>query len=194
LFFAVFAVTAALGGLVQINPVWLYGPFEPQQVTSPAQPDWWMGWVEGALRLFPAWETRSFGFEIPNPFFPAVLLPGITFGLLYAWPFLEARFTKDREPHHLLDRARDHPVRTALGVATLAFYLVLFFAASNDLVAKWFAISVEDVTLIYRILVLVLPALLGWATYRVMKALSFSGVERFREMPLAALRLKEPSG
>ena len=64
---------------MQINPVWLYGPFEPQQVTSPAQPDWWMGWVEGALRLFPAWEIRAFGFEIPNPFFPAVLLPGITF-------------------------------------------------------------------------------------------------------------------
>ena len=187
-----FAVTAALGGLVQINPVWLYGPFEPQQVTSPAQPDWWMGWVEGALRLFPAWETRAFGFEIPNPFFPAVLLPGVTFALLYAWPFLEARFTGDREPHHLLDRARDHPVRTALGVATLAFYTVLFFAASNDLVAKWFAIAVEDVTLIYQILTFALPVVLGWGTYRLMKALAYSGVDRFRDMPLKAFRLKEP--
>ena len=194
LFFAVFAVTAALGGLVQINPVWLYGPFEPQQVTSPAQPDWWMGWVEGALRLFPDWEIRAFGYEIPNPFFPAVLLPGITFGLLYAWPFLEARFTKDRDPHHLLDRARDHPVRTALGIATLTFYTVLFLAASNDLVAKWFAVAVEDVTLIYQLLLLVLPAMFGWGTYRLMKALAYSGVERFREMPLSALRSKGPSG
>ena len=115
LFLAVFAVTALLGGLVQINPVWLYGPFRPEQVSSPAQPDWYMGWVEGALRLMPAWELRAFGYEIPNPFFPAVLLPGITFLLLYAWPFLEARFTKDLEPHHLLDRARDHPARTAVG-------------------------------------------------------------------------------
>lgn len=194
LFFVVFGVAAALGGLVQINPVWLYGPFEPQQVTSPAQPDWWMGWLEGALRLFPNWEIRAWGFEIPNPFFPAVLLPGITFGLLYMWPFLEARFSKDREPHHLLDRARDHPVRTALGVATFAFYAVLFFAASNDLVAKWFSVPVETVTNVYRVLLFGLPLVLGYATRGLLRALASSGVDRFRDMPLTALLSKHPPG
>ncbi len=188
LFFAVFAVCAALGGLVQINPVWLYGPFQPQQVTSPAQPDWWLGWVEGALRLFPAWETRAFGFEIPNPFYPAVLLPGITFGLFYLWPFLEARFTGDREPHHLLDRARDHPLRTALGAATLTFYVVLHFAASNDLLARWLRVPVETVTWGYRIALLVLPPVIGYLTHRLMNALALSGADRFRDMPLSALR------
>jgi ubiquinol-cytochrome c reductase cytochrome b subunit len=146
------------------------------------------------LRLFPAWETRAFGFELPNPFFPAVLLPGVTFGLLYAWPFLEARYSGDREPHHLLDRARDHPVRTALGVATLTFYTVLFFAASNDLVAKWFAVAVEHVTLAYQILLFALPLALGWGTYRLMKALAYSGADGIRDMPFSALRLKEPVG
>ncbi|HWL65717.1 MAG TPA: cytochrome b, partial [Actinomycetota bacterium] len=188
LLFATFAVLFALGGLVQINPVWLYGPFKAQQVTSPAQPDWWMGWVEGALRLFPAWETRAFGFEIPNPFFPAVLLPGITFGLLYAWPFLEARFTGDREPHHLLDRARDHPVRTAMGVATLAFYIVLHLAASNDLLAKALDVPVDRVTTVYRILLFVVPVVGGYVTHRLMKALARSGADRFMEMPLDALK------
>ena len=72
LFFVVIAVLTGLGGLVQVNPVWLYGPFEPSQVTSPAQPDWYVGWLEGALRLFPPWEIRAFGFEIPEPFFPAL--------------------------------------------------------------------------------------------------------------------------
>jgi ubiquinol-cytochrome c reductase cytochrome b subunit len=187
LFFGVFAVLALLGGLVQINPVWLYGPFHPEEVTSPAQPDWYLGWVEGALRLMPAWELRAFGFEIPNPFYPAVLLPGITFLLLYAWPFLEARVTKDHDPHHLLDRPRDHPVRTALGAATLTFYTVLFFAASNDLVAKWLEISVEDVTAFYQIAVLVLPPVVGYVAYRLMKALLLSGAERFSYMPLSAL-------
>ena len=187
LFFGVFAVLALLGGLVQINPVWLYGPFHPEEVTSPAQPDWYLGWVEGALRLMPAWELRAFGFEIPNPFYPAVLLPGITFLLLYAWPFLEARVTKDHHPHHLLDRPRDHPVRTALGAATLTFYTVLFFAASNDLVAKWLEIPVEDVTAFYQIAVLVLPPIVGYVTYRLMKALLLSGAERFSYMPLSAL-------
>jgi ubiquinol-cytochrome c reductase cytochrome b subunit len=187
LFFAIFAVLALLGGVVQINPVWLYGPFEPQQVTSPAQPDWYLGWVEGALRIFPPWETRAFGFEIPNPFYPAVLLPGVTFGLLYVWPFLEARFAHDHEAHHLLDRARDHPLRTALGAATLAFYIVLFFAAGNDLMAKWLRFPVETMTWMFRVLLIVVPVLVGWVTHRLMVALAQSRVDRFEHMPLTAL-------
>ena len=187
LFFSVFSVLALLGGLVQINPIWLYGPFRADQVTSPAQPDWYLGWVEGALRIFPSWEVRAFGWEIPNPFFPAVLLPGITFLVLYAWPFLEARFSHDRAPHHLLDRARDHPVRTALGVAALAFYSILFFAAGNDLIARWLTMPVLTVTWIFRILLLVLPPLAGYVTYRVMNGLKLSGVDRFSHMPLRAV-------
>ncbi|MGH2735617.1 MAG: cytochrome bc1 complex cytochrome b subunit [Actinomycetota bacterium] len=188
LFFAVAAVCAALGGLVQINPVWLYGPFEPQQVTSPAQPDWYMGWVEGALRVFPAWEIRAFGYEIPNPFFPAVLLPGATFTLLYLWPFIEARFTRDYEAHHLLDRARDRPLRTALGCATLTFYIVLFTAASNDLLAKWSRIPVESFTWAFRISLLVLPPLVGFVVHRLMRALKQSRAERLSRVSAASLR------
>jgi ubiquinol-cytochrome c reductase cytochrome b subunit len=172
LFFAVFAVLAAMGGLFQVNPVWLYGPFRPEQVPSPAQPDWYLGWLEGALRLFPPWEIRAFGFEVPNPFFPAVLLPGITFGLLYIWPFLEAFVTRDHEPHHLIDRPRDRPVRTALGAATLSFYLVLFAAASNDLVAKWLKIPVENVTVAYQVMAIVVPPITAFVAYRWAKALA----------------------
>jgi ubiquinol-cytochrome c reductase cytochrome b subunit len=190
LFFGVFAVCAALGGLVQINPVWLYGPFNPEQVSSPAQPDWYLGWVEGALRLFPPWEARAFGFELPNPFFPAVLLPGITFLLLYAWPFVEARLTGDHAPHHLLDRPRDRPLRTAFGAGALAFYSVLFLAASNDLIAKWLAVPVDVVTWAYRVLVIVLPPVVAYVTYRFMKGLKQSGVDRFSHMPLSALKTK----
>jgi ubiquinol-cytochrome c reductase cytochrome b subunit len=187
LFFSVFAVLCLLGGLVQINPVWLYGPFEPQQVTSPAQPDWYLGWVEGALRMFPPWELRALGYEIPNPFYPAVLMPGLTFAALYAWPFLEARLTGDHEPHNLLDRARDHPVRTALGAATLAFYFVMFAAASNDLMATWFDASVLTITTVFRVLLLVVPPLVGYVVHRLMAALARSGATRFSEMPLGAL-------
>ena len=188
LFFLVFAVLLALGGLAQINPVWLYGPFSPSQVTSPAQPDWYLGWVEGALRLFPPWEIRALGYEIPNPFYPAVLLPGLTFLFLYAWPFLEARFTGDYAVHHLLDRPRDRPVRTALGMTTLAFYVVLHLAASNDLIAKRFGLDVNRVTLFFQVALLVLPPLVGYATYRLMRGLARSGATRLSEMPLSALR------
>ena len=171
LFFVVFAVCAALGGLVQINPVWLYGPFRVQQVPSPAQPDWWLGWVEGALRIFPDWEIRAFGFEIPNPFFPAVLLPGITFAVLFAWPWLEARFTKDREPHNLLDRPRDRPIRTAVGAGALTFFALLQLAASNDLLALKLDVSVEAVTWFFRLAVLILPVLVGWLMLVLMRRL-----------------------
>ena len=116
-----------------------------------------------------------------------MLLPGVTFALLYAWPFLEARFTRDDRPHHLLDRARDHPMRTALGATALAFYGVMFVAASNDLIAVWLRMSVLTMTWIFRVLLIVLPPLVGYVTYRLMKALARSGAERLSEMPLAAL-------
>jgi ubiquinol-cytochrome c reductase cytochrome b subunit len=187
LFFAVAAVVAALGGLVQINPVWQYGPYVPYAVSSPAQPDWYLGWLEGALRIFPPWEIRVFHIEIPNPFFPGVLLPGITFGLLYLWPFLESWATGDRLPHHLLDRPRDRPVRTALGMATLTFYTVLLAAGSNDLLAKWVQAPVETITWVFRVLVIVLPLVVGFCIHRLMRALKESGASGLSTMPGAAL-------
>jgi ubiquinol-cytochrome c reductase cytochrome b subunit len=188
LFFAVAAVVAALGGLVQVNPVWLYGPFRPFTVSSPAQPDWYLGWLEGALRIFPPWEIRAFGHTIANPFLPAVLLPTVTFGLLYVWPFLERRLTRDRAEHHLLNRVREHPVRTALGTTALTFYGVLLMAASNDLIAKEFAVSVEAVTWVFRVLALALPLAVGAVTLRWMHAWNRSGVDHFLEVPASAFR------
>ena len=187
LFFIIAAVLAALGGLVQINPIWLYGPFKAAAVTSPAQPDWYMGWLEGALRLFPNWEYRGFGHAVANPFFPAVLLPGVTFLVLYLWPFLEARFTGDHQPHHLLDRPSDHPVRTAIGAGAFSFYALLFFAASNDLIALMFHASVGAITWTFRILVLTVPPIVGVAVWRVMSGVRASGAAGVLHVPLRAV-------
>jgi len=172
LFFITTAVLAALGGLAQINPIWIYGPFEPAEVSAASQPDWYMGWLDGALRLMPPWEVRVFGFELPNPFFPGAVLPGLTFALLYMWPFLEARVTGDRSEHHLLDRPRDRPVRTALGVSTIAFYGVLFLAGGSDVLSTTFGLSVNAVFQAFRIMLVALPVAGGWATYRLCKELS----------------------
>ena len=160
------ALLSVMGGLAQINPIWLYGPFDPSEVSSASQPDWYMGWLDGALRLFPAWEIRAFGFEVPSAFFPAVLLAGATFGALYFWPFLEARFTGDQRTHHLLDRPRDRPVRTTMGVATLAFYTVMTLAASTDVIATTFGVSVNAVLWAFRVLALVAPPIAGWIAFR----------------------------
>ena len=172
LFFLVSAVLAALGGLAQINPVWLYGPFHPEIVTTAAQPDWYVGWLEGALRLFPAWEPEMFGITLPNAFFPGAVLPGLTFGLLYAWPFLEARFTGDREEHHLLDRARDRPVRTAIGMGVLSFYLILTLAGGQDIIAQKFNLDIETVVWALRVLLVALPLGIALLTRKVCKDLA----------------------
>ncbi|HEV2440446.1 MAG TPA: ubiquinol-cytochrome c reductase cytochrome b subunit [bacterium] len=168
---AVVAVLAALGGLFQINPVWLYGPYDPTTVSSPAQPDWYVGWLEGALRLMPDWEIRAFGHTVPEPFFPGVLLPGLLFGAYALWPFIEQRVTGDRAVHHFLDRVRDAPGRSAVGAAGLAFMVLLTLAGSNDIMARFFSVPVETVTVVLRGVVLIVPAIAGWVTYIVCREL-----------------------
>jgi ubiquinol-cytochrome c reductase cytochrome b subunit len=174
---AILAVLLLLGGLVQINPIWLYGPFEPSQVSSPAQPDWYIGWVEGAMRMYPPWEFRLLGYLVPNPFVPAVLVPAATFGLLYLWPFLEHWLTRDRDAHQLLHRLRDHPVRCAAGAGTLAFYGLLLATASNDVIARLTRVPVAALTWAGRVILLVGPPVAAAATYVVVRALQDSGAE-----------------
>jgi ubiquinol-cytochrome c reductase cytochrome b subunit len=193
LFFLTAAFLALIGGLFQVNPIWAYGPFDATVVSSPAQPDWYLGWLEGALRLFPPWEFRAFGHAVPNPFFPGVVLPGVTFLVLYLWPFLEARFTGDHEPHHLLERPSEHPLRTAIGAAAFTFYAVLFFAASNDLVALLLRVPVGAITWTFRILALTLPPLVGVAVWRLMVGVRASGAPRFMDVPLRAVVLGDGS-
>jgi ubiquinol-cytochrome c reductase cytochrome b subunit len=167
-FFLVFGVVAALGGLAQINPVWLYGPFNPSQVTAGAQPDWYIGFLEGSLRLTPGWEIRALGHTIPvNVLLPGAILPGLMFGILAAYPFLEARFTKDKAQHHLLDRPRDRPVRTSLGVMALTFYFVLWIMGANDIVAHLFRISLNLTTYIGQVSLFALPPIMYYVTYRI---------------------------
>jgi ubiquinol-cytochrome c reductase cytochrome b subunit len=166
-FFIVFGVTAALGGLAQINPVWLFGPYNPAQVSSGSQPDWYMMFLDGSTRLFPSWEIRLWGHTLPPLFWPTVVLPGVLTTIAGAYPFIEAKMTKDTLAHNLLQRPRDVPVRTSLGVMALTFYMVLFLSGGNDLIAKAFNISLNAMTWGGRIFLLVLPPIAYVVTYRI---------------------------
>src|SRR3954451_24418899 len=172
LFAAVFAVLAALGGLAQINPIWLHGPFEPAAVSTAAQPDWYMGWLEGALRVFPPWRIHVFGYVVSELFWPGVVLPTVTFALLYGWPFLERRITGDGGAHELCDRPRDRPVRTAAGVATLTFYVVLFVAGAQDIIAQHLGAAIASVTFTLRVLLFTLPALMAALAWKLCRDLA----------------------
>jgi ubiquinol-cytochrome c reductase cytochrome b subunit len=167
LLFVLFGLLALFGGLVQINPVWLFGPYQPYQATTSSQPDWYMNFLEGALRLMPNWQSVIAGRDIVwNVFVPGVLVPGALFTTLYAYPFVEAWITGDGRERHLLDRPRDRPTRTAFGAAGVCFFAVLTFAGSDDVAATVFRLSVNDLVWTLRVAVLVLPPVVFLTTRR----------------------------
>jgi ubiquinol-cytochrome c reductase cytochrome b subunit len=176
-FMIVFGVIALMGGLIQINPIWLFGPYKAAVVSAGSQPDWYVMFLDGSTRLMPPWELRihghwpwgaheAFGYTLPPLFWPTVVLPGILFTLAALWPFIEARFSKDRSIHHLLQRPRDNPSRTAIGAMSFAFYMVLLISGGNDVVAEKFNISLNAMTWAGRIGLLIIPPLAYFAAYR----------------------------
>jgi ubiquinol-cytochrome c reductase cytochrome b subunit len=165
---AVTAVLFLLGGLVQINPIWLWGPYHTYSSTNGAQPDWYLGWLIGGLRLVPSWDFVIGGYTVvPNPFWGGVALPLVFFGFLYLWPWLERRLTGDYAYHNLLDRPRDAPTRTAIGFAVLAAVFLVFLAGSADRVDVLFWLSYSAQIWAYRVLVFAGPVVAALIAYRV---------------------------
>lgn len=172
-FFVVFAVIALLAGTMTINPVWNYGPFDPSIVSAGAQPDWYMLFLEGGLRLMPGQTEFVIGqYTLSlNILIPAVVVPGLLFTALALWPFIEALATGDTREHHVLDRPRNAPFRTAFGVSLLTAFFILILAGSNDLIATHFHLSINDITWTFRVLIFVAPAFAFWITKRICLAL-----------------------
>ncbi|MFJ9040192.1 cytochrome bc complex cytochrome b subunit [Streptomyces sp. NPDC102406] len=166
-FFLVFGVVAAIAAVASINPVWVYGPYRPDQVSTGAQPDWYLGFAEGLVRVMPGWEyafwghTLNLGILVPLVAFPLWLV------LIGIWPFVEAWITGDRREHHLLDRPRNRPVRTGLGVAWLTGFFVALGAGGNDLIATHFHLSVNVITWCARVALIAGPVLAYVVTKRV---------------------------
>jgi len=167
--FIVFGITTLISALVTINPIWMYGPYNPSPVTAGSQPDWYMGFADGALRLFPGFtEFHALGFTLSlNVFIPALVVMPLLYTIAGAYPFIEAWVTGDKREHHLLDRPRNAPTRTGLGIMALSFYLILFFAAGNDLIAIKLGLSLNDITRSLQVMLIVVPPLAYWVTKRI---------------------------
>ena len=188
--FGVAAVLVLLGGLVQINPIWLWGPYHVAYATNGAQPDWYLGWLIGALRLMPGFDVVVGNYTlVPNPFWGGMLFPGLVFGFLFLWPAIERRIAGDHEFHNLLDRPRDNPWRTATGAAMAAFVLIVFLAGSADRVDVLFGVSYAMQVWVYRVLLLIGPPLVFLVTWRACRELvAGEQVERARRADEAEAR------
>ena len=194
-FFVVFGFLVLMGGLFQINPVWLYGPYDPAKITAGSQPDWYMGFVEGAIRIVPNWESHILGTTWSwNVFVPGLGMMGLLFGLLAAWPFVEAWLTGDKREHHILDRPRNAPTRTALGVAGIVAFSLFMIGGGNDIIATRFMLSLTDITLFLRVAVFVGPVIAFLITRRVCIGLQRRDRERALHGSESGLISRAPDG
>ena len=179
LFLLLFGVVAGLGGLVQIDPVWIYGPYNPAAILPGAQPDWYLGWVEGAMRLFPGINLHLGHWLIPEVFFPGALFPILVFLLLYSYPWIDKLISLDTREHNVLRLPRQQPFNTAFGCSVLAFVLILLIAGGDDVVVTAMGKSVVAFRDLLRWLVFVAPALTFCVVY---------GICRGRAMPTSSPR------
>ena len=159
-------VLALMAGLTTINAIWLLGPYNPAQVSAGSQPDIYMLWTDGLARVMPAWELYLGNYTVPGAFWVA-MLAGLMVVLLIAYPFIEAKITGDTAHHNLLQRSRDVPVRTSLGMMGIAFYFLVTLSGGNDLFAYHFGVSLNAMTWVGRIGLIVLPPLAYFVTYRI---------------------------
>ena len=159
-------VTAIMSGVFQINPIWNFGPYDPADISAGSQPDWYVLFTEGMLRIFPPWDIYIGDYNIPPAFWASPAFLPVLYVLAAVYPAIERRFTKDNAMHNLLQRPRDVPVRTSLGAMAIAFYMVLVLSGTNDWIAYYFDISLNATTWAGRIGVLLVPPIVYWATYR----------------------------
>ena len=167
---AFFAVTVGvlglMGGLLQTNPIWNYGPYDPAHISAGSQPDWYVLYTEGMLRIFPPWDIYIGDYTIPAAFWASPAFLPVLYVIAALYPTIERRFTGDNALHNLLQRPRDVPVRTALGMMAISFYFVLFLSGFNDWIAYFGHISLNATTWAGRIGVLAVPPVVYWITYR----------------------------
>ena len=183
------AVLILLGGLIQVNPVWQYGPYEPWLGTNGAQPDWYLGWLIGALRLMPGFDIHFLNHTwVPNPFWGGVLFPGVVFTTLYLWPWAERRITGDRRRHDLLDRPRDRPWRTALGAAFFSWVFIIFVAGAADRILVSVGFGYEGQVWFFRVAAFVVPFIVFLFTRRVCEELRATETHPLRSFPGGAVR------
>src|SRR3954464_5238152 len=169
-FMSVFGTVALMAGLFQINPIWLFGPYRASEVSSASQPDWYVMFMDGLVRLMPNWQIYipiGHGYSIPPLFWPAGVGLIVLFTAPMLYPFIEARRLKDKRIHNLLQRPRDNPERVGIGAMAFSFFLIATLSGGNDVIADKFHISLNAMTWAGRIGLVILPPLAYYISMRI---------------------------
>jgi len=171
-FFIVFGVIMLIATFFTINPIWNYGGYDPSPVSAGTQPDWYIGWLDGALRLAPTGIEFMIGdYTVSTNILLPLVISLVFLAAVAIYPFVENWVTGDKREHHVLDRPRNAPVRTAIGAAGVTFYAVLWAGASTDLIATNFKMNLNQVLLSMQISLIILPIVAFLVTKRVCLAL-----------------------
>jgi ubiquinol-cytochrome c reductase cytochrome b subunit len=194
-FFIVFGVIILMAALMQINPVWVYGPYNPAEVSAGSQPDWYIGYLEGALRIMPNWEWHIGGTTWSwNIFIPAIIGFVALPAAIAIYPFLEKWVTGDDAEHHVLDRPRNAPNRTAFGVAGITAYVMLMIGGANDIIAVHFHLSLNAITEVLRVALFAMPVITFMITKRICIGLQRGAKERVLHGAESGVIHRAPSG
>lgn len=147
--------------LVPWSDITLQGPYQPGEVGNSAQPEWFLFWVEGALRVFPALEIDVLGLTLSGSFVAGALLPTAIIVGLIAYPFLERRVYGLEGDWHVLQNPMDIPLRAGAVVGFFSFLLLLSAAATNDVLSRLWGIPIETLTWTFRIVCIAVPLVLA---------------------------------
>ena len=147
------------------SDVELLGPYIAGEVGNNAQPDWFMFWIDGLLRAIPAFEFTILGATFNALFLAGAVIPGILFGLLFAYPFIERKVYGLEGDWHVLTNPLDIPLRAAMVMGTFSFVLISSANATNDILSRMTGITIEDLVFFFRLAMLLGPPLLAGGIY-----------------------------
>lgn len=164
------ALLVASAAVVPWSDVTLEGPYRIGQAANDLQPDWFLFWPEGAMRILPAIDVELLGTQLTNTFVAGVALPAT----LLLFPLVLPLVDRWRAPRSVDPDVAEHPfdapVRLGFVVAWVSTLAVLGAGATDDVVADATGVAVESIVYALRVALVTLPVLSGVSAYAYARA------------------------
>ncbi|WP_123533316.1 cytochrome b [Halosimplex salinum] len=141
-FFLTLATLSLLAGFLPVHNIAEYGPNDPASTPALIMPDWFLMWGYGFLKLVPSWMSFDLlGVHVSSEFVGGLLLPGLVFGAVALWPFVDYH----DDPVHFTADPIERPWQTAVGIAGVTFIMVASIAGMDVMVADVLGTSTDAI-------------------------------------------------